>query len=30
VIHSIRRVDDERKQNPEFDRLIHSFVQAFR
>ena len=30
VIHSIRKIDDERKQNPEFDRLIHSFVQAFR
>jgi chromosomal replication initiator protein len=30
VIHSIRKIDDERKQDPEFDRLIHSFVQAFR
>jgi chromosomal replication initiator protein len=30
VIHSIRKVDDLRKQDPEFDRLIHSFVQAFR
>jgi chromosomal replication initiator protein len=30
VIHSIRKIDDERKQNPEFDRLIHSFVQAFK
>jgi chromosomal replication initiator protein len=30
VIHSIRKIDDERKLDPEFDRLIHSFVQAFR
>jgi chromosomal replication initiator protein len=30
VIHSIRKIDDLRKQDPEFDRLIHSFVQAFR
>jgi len=30
VIHSIRKIDDQRKQDPEFDRLIHSFVQAFR
>ena len=30
VIHSIRKIDDMRKQDPEFDRLIHSFVQAFR
>ena len=30
VIHSIRKIDDLRKQNPDFDRLIHSFVQAFR
>ncbi len=30
VIHSIRKIDDLRKQNPDFDRLIHTFVQAFR
>jgi len=30
VIHSIRKIDDLRKQDPDFDRLIHSFVQAFR
>jgi len=30
VIHSIRKVDDKRKQDPEFDRLINSFVQSFR
>jgi chromosomal replication initiator protein len=30
VIHSIRKIDELRKQDPEFDRLIHSFVQAFR
>ena len=30
VIHSIRKIDDLRKSDPEFDRLIHSFVQAFR
>jgi chromosomal replication initiator protein len=30
VIHSIRKIEDLRKQDPEFDRLIHSFVQAFR
>ena len=30
VIHSVRKIDDLRKQDPEFDRLIHSFVQAFR
>jgi chromosomal replication initiator protein len=30
VIHSIRKIDVLRKQDPEFDRLINSFVQAFR
>jgi chromosomal replication initiator protein len=30
VIHSIRKIEDRRKHDPEFDRLIHSFVQAFR
>ena len=30
VIHSIRKIEDMRRQNPEFDRQMHSFVQAFR
>ena len=30
VIHSVRKIDNLRKQDPEFDRLINSFVQAFR
>jgi chromosomal replication initiator protein len=30
VIHSVRKIESERKKNPEFDRLINSFVQAFR
>jgi chromosomal replication initiator protein len=30
VIHSIRKIEDLRKQDPEFDRMINSFVQAFR
>jgi chromosomal replication initiator protein len=30
VIHSIRKIDDLRKQDPDFDRLINTFVQAFR
>ena len=30
VIHSLRKIDGMRKKDPEFDRLIHSFVQAFR
>jgi len=30
VIHSVRKIEGERKKNPEFDRLINSFVQAFR
>jgi len=30
VIHSVRKIDDLRRQDPEFDRLINSFVQAFR
>jgi chromosomal replication initiator protein len=30
VIHSVRKINDLRKQDPEFDRLINSFVQAFR
>ena len=30
VIHSVRKIDGMRKHDPEFDRLINSFVQAFR
>ena len=30
VIHSVRKIDSMRKRDPEFDRLINSFVQAFR
>jgi chromosomal replication initiator protein len=30
VIHSVRKIDELRKHDPEFDRLINSFVQAFR
>jgi chromosomal replication initiator protein len=30
VIHSVRKIDYLRKQDPEFDRMINSFVQAFR
>jgi chromosomal replication initiator protein len=30
VIHSVRKVEDQRKQDPDFDRLINSFIQAFR
>ena len=30
VIHSVRKIDNLRKRDPEFDRLINSFVQAFR
>jgi chromosomal replication initiator protein len=30
VIHSVRKIDQLRKRDPEFDRLINSFVQAFR
>jgi chromosomal replication initiator protein len=30
VIHSIRKIDTMRKRDPEFDRLINSFVQSFR
>ena len=30
VIHSVRKIDSLRKRDPEFDRLINSFVQAFR
>jgi chromosomal replication initiator protein len=30
VIHSIRKIEGQRKADPEFDRLIHSFVQSFR
>jgi chromosomal replication initiator protein len=30
VIHSVRKIDELRRQDPDFDRLINSFVQAFR
>jgi chromosomal replication initiator protein len=30
VIHSVRKIDVMRKRDPEFDRLINTFVQAFR
>ncbi len=30
VIHSVRKIDGLRKRDPEFDRLINTFVQAFR
>ena len=30
VIHSVRKIDGLRKKDPDFDRLINSFVQAFR
>src|SRR5437867_796324 len=30
VIHSVSKIDDLRKKDPDFDRRINSFVQAFR
>jgi chromosomal replication initiator protein len=30
VIHSVRKIETERRRDPEFDRLINSFVQSFR
>lgn len=30
VIHSVRKIDLMRRRDPDFDRLINSFVQAFR
>ncbi len=30
VIHSLRKVEGRRKKDPEFDRLINSFVRSFR
>jgi len=30
VIHSIRKIENQKKADPEFDRLINSFIQAFR
>jgi chromosomal replication initiator protein len=30
VIHSVKKIAGLRKSDPDFDRLIHSFVQAFR
>jgi chromosomal replication initiator protein len=29
VIHSIQKIEEQRRKDPDFDRLIHSFVQAF-
>jgi chromosomal replication initiator protein len=29
VIHSVQKVEEQRRRDPDFDRLIHSFVQAF-
>jgi chromosomal replication initiator protein len=30
VIHSVRKIEQMRQKDPDFDRLINSFVQAFR
>jgi chromosomal replication initiator protein len=30
VIHSVKKIDGLRKRDPDFDRLINSFVQSFR
>jgi chromosomal replication initiator protein len=30
VIHSVKKIDRRRKENPDFDRMINTFVQAFR
>ena len=30
VIHSIRKIEDLRRHDPDFDRQINSFIQAFR
>jgi chromosomal replication initiator protein len=30
VIHSLRKIEGLRKKDPDFDRLMHSFIQAFR
>jgi chromosomal replication initiator protein len=30
VIHSVRKIDGMRKKDTDFDRLINSFVEAFR
>jgi chromosomal replication initiator protein len=30
VIHSVRKIDHLRKTDTEFDRLINTFLQAFR
>ena len=28
VIHSVRKIEGQRKKDPEFDRLINSFIQG--
>jgi chromosomal replication initiator protein len=30
VIHSVRKIDLMRKRDPDFDRLINSFLQTFK
>jgi chromosomal replication initiator protein len=30
VIHSIRKIEDKRRTEPDFDKLVHSFTEAFR
>ena len=30
VIHSVRKIESLRKKDPDFDRLINTFIQAFR
>jgi chromosomal replication initiator protein len=30
VIHSLKKIEAWRKRDPDFDRLIHSFIQSFK
>ena len=30
VIHSIKKIEEKRKKEPDFDRLVHSFIESFR
>ena len=30
VIHSIRKIEDKREAESDFDKLVHSFTEAFR
>jgi chromosomal replication initiator protein len=30
VIHSVRKIEEQRKKDPDFDRLIHSLMHSFR